>query len=73
MERSPRVSLGLPVYNGAQFLQRELDSLLAQDFEDFEIIICDNGSEDSTAQICASHCAARMGEFDIIATSATWA
>jgi glycosyltransferase involved in cell wall biosynthesis len=52
---SPLVSIGLPVYNGEKFIARALDSLLAQDFTDFEIVICDNGSQDSTADICASY------------------
>jgi glycosyltransferase involved in cell wall biosynthesis len=53
--RSPVVSLGLPVYNGELYLARELDSLLAQDFEDFEVIICDNGSDDATPKLCAQY------------------
>lgn len=47
----PRVSVGVPVYNGERYLARALDSLLAQDFSDFEIIICDNASTDSTMGI----------------------
>jgi glycosyltransferase involved in cell wall biosynthesis len=53
--RSPRVSVGLPVYNGEWFLERTLDSLLAQTFEDFEIIVCDNASTDRTAAIVADY------------------
>ena len=45
------VSIGVPVYNGAAFLEETLDSLLAQTFEDFEIIISDNASTDSTGEI----------------------
>lgn len=54
----PRVSIGLPVFNGEQFLIRALDSLLAQDYSNFELIISDNGSTDGTEKICrdyASH------------------
>jgi glycosyltransferase involved in cell wall biosynthesis len=51
----PLVSVGLPVYNGALYVARALDSLLAQDLEDFEIVICDNDSQDSTSQICAEY------------------
>jgi Glycosyl transferase family 2 len=54
-ESAPLVSVGLPVYNGAAFVARALDSLLAQDFEDFEIIICDNASQDATTEIAASY------------------
>jgi glycosyltransferase involved in cell wall biosynthesis len=51
---APLVSVGLPVYNGAQLIDRALDSLLAQDLDNFEIVICDNASEDSTAKICTA-------------------
>ena len=53
----PRVSVGLPVYNGEEFLAEAIDSILAQTFQDFELIICDNASTDSTAEICRSHAA----------------
>lgn len=48
----PLVSIGLPVYNGAAFLSEALESILAQTFDDFELIICDNASTDRTADIC---------------------
>jgi glycosyltransferase involved in cell wall biosynthesis len=49
---SPLVTIGLPTYNGARFLGETLDSLLAQDFRDFELVISDNGSTDDTERIC---------------------
>lgn len=54
-ERTPRVSIGLPVFNGERYLARALDSLVAQDFEDFELIISDNASTDGTAEICQEY------------------
>jgi glycosyltransferase involved in cell wall biosynthesis len=54
---SPKISLGMPVYNGAKYLASTLDSLLAQTFEDFELIISDNASTDETAAICAAYAA----------------
>lgn len=51
----PKVSIGLAVYNGEDYLRESLDSLLAQTFEDFELIISDNASTDSTAQICQEY------------------
>ena len=48
----PRVSIGLPVYNGELFLANALESLVTQIFTDFEIIISDNSSTDATAEIC---------------------
>ncbi len=51
----PKVSIGLPVYNGEKYLRRAVDSVLQQDYLDFELIISDNGSTDSTAEICKSY------------------
>ncbi len=48
---APRVSLGLPVYNATRFLRECLDSILAQSFADFELIVCDNASTDDTVAI----------------------
>jgi glycosyltransferase involved in cell wall biosynthesis len=48
----PRLSIGIPVYNGQEFLPELLDSLLNQTFGDFEILICDNASTDRTQEIC---------------------
>lgn len=50
--RPPRVSIGLPVFNGGRFLAESIESLLAQTFEEFELIVSDNGSTDSTEEIC---------------------
>lgn len=51
----PGVSVGMPVYNGEKFIRNALDSLLAQDYGNFEIIICDNASTDKTAEICREY------------------
>jgi len=48
----PGVSIGIPVYNGERFLREALDSLLAQTYLDFELIISDNASTDGTEEIC---------------------
>ncbi len=53
----PQISIGMPVYNGEQFLQEALDSILGQSFEDFELIISDNASTDSTEDICRGYLA----------------
>jgi glycosyltransferase involved in cell wall biosynthesis len=51
----PKLSIGIPVFNGEEFLPELLDSLLAQTFRDFEIVVCDNASSDRTPQICAEY------------------
>ena len=50
--KKPRVSIGLPVYNGDNYLKEAIESLLFQTFEDFELLISDNASTDQTGNIC---------------------
>jgi glycosyltransferase involved in cell wall biosynthesis len=45
----------MPVYNGADFIVETLESILAQDYTDFELIISDNASTDATREICESY------------------
>lgn len=52
---APRVSIGMPVYNGENFIRKAIDSILAQTYEDFELIICDNASTDGTSDLCARY------------------
>jgi glycosyltransferase involved in cell wall biosynthesis len=54
---TPRLSLGVPVYNAERYLAACLDALLAQDYPDFEIIISDNASTDGTWEICRRYAA----------------
>jgi glycosyltransferase involved in cell wall biosynthesis len=49
------VSIGMPVYNGEKYIREALDSLLSQTFTDFELIISDNCSTDSTPEICKEY------------------
>jgi glycosyltransferase involved in cell wall biosynthesis len=48
---TPRVTIGLPLYNGQRFVAQTLDSLLAQDFKDFEIVVSDNASTDASVTV----------------------
>lgn len=54
----PRVTIGLPVYNGENYLQSAIDSVLAQTVQDFELIISDNASSDRTQEIAEAAAAA---------------
>ena len=50
--RQPRLSIIVPIYGVEQYLRKCIDSLLAQDYDDYEIILVDDGSPDSCPQIC---------------------
>lgn len=47
----PTVSTVMPTYNRAELLPRTIESILSQDFEDFELLIVDDGSTDDTATV----------------------
>jgi glycosyltransferase involved in cell wall biosynthesis len=49
----PKVSICIPTYNRAQYLQYAVNSVLQQTYTNFELIICDDGSTDNTAEIVA--------------------
>jgi len=61
----PTVSIGMPVYNGEPYIRAALESLLAQTFTDFELIISDNASTDATESICREY-AARDSRIDYV-------
>ena len=52
---NPLVSVGLPVYNGEDYIESAVDSILSQTFTDFELIISDNASTDATESICRKY------------------
>jgi len=56
-KKTPTVTLGMPVYNGENYLENTLDSILAQTYTDFELIITDNASTDRTQEICEAYAA----------------
>tara|TARA_Y100001949_G_C15949100_1_gene313842 strand:- start:128 stop:1087 length:960 start_codon:yes stop_codon:yes gene_type:complete len=47
-----KISIGLPIFNEEQLIRKKLESLLSQTFTNFELIISDNASTDSTSEIC---------------------
>ncbi|GAA1366154.1 glycosyltransferase family 2 protein [Streptomyces beijiangensis] len=57
MTAQPRLSIGLPVYNGEEYLAESLDALLGQTYEDFELVVSDNASTDGTEEICRTYAA----------------
>jgi len=52
----PLVSIGLPVFNGEDYLEDAIDSILSQTYKNIEIVICDNASTDRTSAIVDSYC-----------------
>ena len=50
-----KLSIGLPIYNGEKFILKCLDSILAQTFSNFEIIISDNASTDDSVSFIEDH------------------
>jgi glycosyltransferase involved in cell wall biosynthesis len=54
---APRVSIGVPVYNGEAYLEEALLSIAAQTWSDYEVILSDNASTDRTREICLAYAA----------------
>ena len=61
---SPALSVAMSVYNGERFLVEAIDSILAQTFTDFELLVLDDGSTDGTADILHSYAARDAREQD---------
>lgn len=54
-ESNPLVSIGVPIFNGEQFLSKTIDSILQQSYFNFELILCNNASTDLTEEICLEY------------------
>lgn len=52
MESNPKISVIVPVYKAEKYIHRCIDSLLAQTFKNFELLLIDDGSPDSSGKIC---------------------
>ena len=59
-EFPPAVSVAIPVYNGEAYLAQAIESVLAQSFTEFELIVCDNASSDRTMEIAQSYADPRI-------------
>ena len=57
MKEHPKISVIVPIYNAEKYLHRCIDSLLAQTFTDFEILLIDDGSTDNSGKICDEYAA----------------
>jgi glycosyltransferase involved in cell wall biosynthesis len=85
MQRKPKITLGLLVYNGERYLGQTIDSILSQTYGDFVLLVSDNASIDGTEDICRSYAAqdkrisyirqreniGAMGNFNYLASCAT--
>ena len=58
MNQAPKVSVIVPVYKAEKYLHRCVDSILAQTFIDFELLLVDDGSPDCSGDICDQYAAA---------------
>ena len=57
MEKKPFFTIGITVYNTEKYLERSIRSVLSQDFDDFEIVIINDGSSDNSAEIMEQYAA----------------
>ena len=53
----PKVSVIVPVYNAAEYLRRCIDSILTQSFQDFELILINDGSKDNSLSVLEEYAA----------------
>ena len=51
----PEISVCIPTFNGESYINEALDSILIQDFDDYEVIISDDSSSDNTLAIVRNH------------------
>ena len=54
-QNHPKISLGMPVFDGQNYIEPAIRSILAQTYSDFELIISDNASNDRTEEICRDY------------------
>jgi glycosyltransferase involved in cell wall biosynthesis len=69
MNRPPAVEVLLATYNGARFLPEQVDSVLAQDYENIRILARDDGSSDETAELLAQYAARFPSRFRVMPAS----
>ena len=52
MDLNERITIGIPVYNSEKFIRKHIESIFSQTYQQFRIIISNNGSTDKTSEIC---------------------
>ncbi len=57
---APKVSVCIPAYNGARYLGATIESVLGQDFRDYEVVVCDDASTDDTPAVCERYRSAQV-------------
>ena len=62
----PRISVIMGIYNCASTLREALDSLINQSYQDFEVIMCDDGSTDNTYAVAKEYCNLYPGKFILL-------
>jgi glycosyltransferase involved in cell wall biosynthesis len=60
MSHLPLVSVCIPVHNGERYLAQAINSVLDQDFDDYELVICDDASTDRTPELCRDYLDVRI-------------
>lgn len=55
IEKLPKISIIIPVYNGDNYVSLAIESALKQDYDNLEIIVVDDGSKDKTSKICEKY------------------
>jgi glycosyltransferase involved in cell wall biosynthesis len=56
----PKVSVCIPTYNSARYLRQAIETVLNQDYGDYELVVCDNASTDGTTELCRGYESPRM-------------
>lgn len=62
MSNNPKLTISLVTWNGAKYIRDCLDNVLAQTFQDFELLVIDNGSKDETLSIIKNEYSGKFGE-----------
>lgn len=66
--KQPLISILIPIYNAEQYLQRCLDSIECQSFDDYEVIMVNDGSTDDSLNICRKY-ASKDNKFIVVSTN----